>query len=99
MIDLQDKYLEIIKKICVEILPTDSSVIFFGSRVTKANRKYSDIDIAIKGNGINEYDIIELKDAFDESDIPVKIDINLYDSLPDFLRKIIDEEGVGMNLN
>lgn len=69
--------IEEIKKIIFRFIdPDKNSVFIFGSRAGGKNRKFSDVDIGIKGNKKIPITLIsEIKDAFEESDIPYMVDI------------------------
>ena len=67
------------KKIILHILNyyvPDSQVLAFGSRVRGDFRKYSDLDLLVIGTdklSINQWG--ELVEAFQESDLPFRVDI------------------------
>jgi len=46
----------------------------FGSRVKNTHKKYSDLDLCYKEN-IPDSDIAYIREAFDESALPYKVDI------------------------
>lgn len=94
MINLEKRHYETISRICSDILPSGSFVVAFGSRTTGNNRKYSDLDLAVKGKSADSSHISALREAFEESDLPMVVDISLYVDFPDFLCSIIDESGV-----
>ena len=51
-------------------------VIIFGSRVTGTAKPYSDIDMAvISKDGLDKNKLWELREAFEESDLPFRVDI------------------------
>ncbi len=56
------------------IEPYDYSFFAFGSRVTGKNKKLSDLDLFYLDEIPNKV-ILELEEAFEESDIPFKIDL------------------------
>jgi len=67
------------KKIVLEILQRyvpQLTVVVFGSRATEKYRETSDLDLALIGKealGLLIYG--ELKEAFEESDLPMRVDI------------------------
>lgn len=74
MIDLEKKYLDIVLRILAEHVP-QRKVLAFGSRVSGAAGKYSDLDLAIVAEGKLEMkEMQELKTAFAESDLPIMVD-------------------------
>lgn len=87
MIDLEDKYVEFIKNTVYSVLP-DVEIFIYGSRVQGKARKYSDVDIALKGD-IPFDDLLKIRGIFENSAFPYKVDIVDLDSLkPDFFRII-----------
>jgi predicted nucleotidyltransferase len=75
MIDIEKKYLQIIRDILFYHVP-QCDVRLFGSRFTGTARKYSDIDLAIVDKDrLDEETIIALKESFAESDLPYQVDV------------------------
>ena len=75
MIDLDEKYLDEVKRILREQVP-DCEVRVFGSRITGKAQKFSDLDLALVGSEKLDWRKLEaLKDAFSESDLPIMIDV------------------------
>lgn len=75
MINITNEQKEIILQILNSYVP-DSRVLAFGSRVRGDFKKYSDLDLAIIGNNkmsINQWG--ELIEAFQESELPFRVDI------------------------
>ncbi|GHV59453.1 hypothetical protein FACS1894103_2860 [Campylobacterota bacterium] len=69
----------------------DCEVWAFGSRYKGNNRKYSDIDLCIKGDGkLERRTIYKLADAFEESDLPYRVDIADYHSVSDKFRAVVE---------
>lgn len=89
MIDVPARHLQAIRTILHSHVP-DCSVILFGSRVTGPVKKYSDLDIALKGKGpVPVRTMAKLKTAFSESNIPFKVDVIDWDDLSDSFKKRI----------
>ena len=92
MIDLEPKHLEMIKHILAQHVP-DCEVRVFGSRVTGKAQTYSDIDIALVGNGLIDWRRIEtLKDAFSESNLPIIVDVLDFNAASENFQKIIQQK-------
>lgn len=72
---LSKKNLQILKKILYKYF--DKSEIFiFGSRVKNNFKKYSDIDILIKGKKEIDFSVLtKVGMELDESDLPIMVDI------------------------
>lgn len=76
-IDLDVKYIKLLINIINKQLSNPNyKVYIFGSRVTNKAKKYSDIDLAFDLNRkITIAEIADLRDCFDNSDLPYYIDI------------------------
>ncbi|MDR2643036.1 MAG: nucleotidyltransferase domain-containing protein [Planctomycetaceae bacterium] len=91
MIDISEKELKIVLDIIVKLAP-DCEVRVFGSRFKGTAKKYSDIDLAVVGTeklGIKR--LSELKEAFDESDLPYRVDVLDYNAVNENFKKNIDK--------
>ena len=63
----------------------------FGSRHKNNNRKFSDLDIAIDTGEKLSFEFLNiLKDAFEENDLPYRVDIIDYNNISDKFKKIVD---------
>lgn len=92
MIDIKqdelDKIIEILNRFV-----SNHKVVAFGSRVRGNAKKYSDLDIAIYGKEkLDVKTIAQIKEEFEETDIPFRIDILDYNNISDEFKKIIDEK-------
>ncbi len=91
MIDLEEKYLDEIKRILAEQVP-DCEVRVFGSRIEGKARKFSDLDLALIGKEKLDWRKIELlKDTFSATNIPIMIDVIDFNAISDEFRKIIEK--------
>ena len=81
-------------KIIINILKVyikKGKVYAFGSRYKNNNRKFSDLDIAIDiGKKLSFEFLTALKEAFEESDLPYRVDIIDYNNISDKFKKIVD---------
>jgi len=76
MINLQPRYLEMVKKILQKNLTTDVKVFVFGSRATEKVKKFSDLDLALFSAQKIPFSVfVKLSNDFEESDLPYKVDI------------------------
>ena len=90
MISVSSKEFEIIKNILNSYIKK-GKVYAFGSRYKNNNRKFSDFDIAIDMGEKLSFEFLNiLKDAFEESDLPYRVDIIDYNNISDKFKKIID---------
>ena len=93
MIDVSEKHLQIVVKILSGFVP-DCEIRVFGSRYTGKTKPYSDLDLAIVGRqqlpkGM-VYNIIE---AFQESDLPWRVDVLDWHSISPEFRAVIEKSG------
>jgi len=75
MIDIEPRYLAEIKTTLKAELP-NCDVWVFGSRVRESATKYSDVDLAVIGEGRIDWRVLEkVKDSFARSDLPFMVDV------------------------
>ena len=92
MIDINPYHLEIVTQILHEHVP-DCEVRAFGSRATWTSKEYSDLDLAIVGSGPLKWRTLgELRDAFEESYLPFRVDVLDWHDISDNFRKIIEAD-------
>ena len=101
MIDLNPNHLETVKRILAEHLP-GCEVRAFGSHATWTAKDYSDLDLAVVGNGpIDSRALARLKAGLEESDLPMRVDVLDWHSTSESFREVIErdhvvvQEGVG----
>ncbi len=94
MIDLEEKDLDALKKIISDNI-NNCRVYIFGSRVKNTSWKYSDIDLLVAGEkSITPAERMNLNEAFDESDITVRVDIVDIHELSSEFRQLVEKEAV-----
>lgn len=92
MIDLKPEYLIIIQEILNKHVP-DCEIRAFGSRVRGHSTHFSDLDLALVSKKIIETHIMDaLKEAFSESDLPIRVDVLDWQSVSDSFQKVIEEQ-------
>ena len=92
MIDLEAKYLDLVRRVLEAQVP-EVEVRAFGSRVNGKARRFSDLDLALVGEkAIDLRRLEELRDAFSESDLPMKVDVLDWHAISDSFRKVIDRQ-------
>jgi len=75
MIDVKSEHLEIVTKILKKHLHKQQ-VIAFGSRVNNTAKPFSDLDLCVIGNQpLSLKLLVELREAFSESDLSFRVDI------------------------
>jgi len=90
MISVSPRHLETIRRILAEYV-RDCEVRAFGSRVMGTAKDHSDLDLAvIAPNIIERRTKMLLREAFEESDLPFRVDIIDYNAVSDEFRAIID---------
>jgi type I restriction enzyme S subunit len=52
-----------------------AEILLFGSRSVGVQRPYSDIDLLLRGDGLTAGQVEAMRDAFEESDLPYKVDL------------------------
>lgn len=93
MINVPQIHLATIKKILRKYLP-DIEVRAFGSRIMGTAKKYSDLDLVLIGeNSIDLKVLMQLKDDFEESDIPFRVEIIDWHRTAEEFKKIIEAQG------
>ena len=81
------------RRIVEEVLRTEDAVErarLFGSRARGTHRPHSDIDLVIEGAGVGLRTALRLKDRFEESTLPVPVDVVRItpDTEPAFARNV-----------
>jgi predicted nucleotidyltransferase len=77
--------------------PGVEELLLFGSRAKGNNVSGSDIDLAIKGKGLNLDDILNAKNEIDKLSLPYKTDIIIYERIKDTnLSDHIDRVGISL---
>ena len=92
MIDLNPKHFETIQHILAKHVP-GCEVRAFGSRVKWTAKDYSDLDLAVVGsNSLSLRQKRRLTEAFEESDLPIRVDVLDWHTISEEFKKIIAEE-------
>lgn len=92
MIAVSDYEMEIIQNI-IKKHATDCTVLAFGSRYKWTNKDYSDLDLAFvkpDGEKVGHSRIFDIKEEFEESDLPFKVDVLDYHAVSPEFQAIID---------
>ena len=72
----------------------DTEVWAYGSRVQGAARPASDLDLVIFASAGQKEAVSRLREAFDESPLPFRVDLFVWDKVPEEFRKNIEEARV-----
>ena len=87
-IQICSNHLDIITSI---FKPYNLDVYVFGSRAKENARKFSDIDLLIKSE-ISDSALAEIKNKLEDSDIPIKCDVIVWDRIEDNFKKHIAKD-------
>ncbi len=85
---LESKHLNIVKQILNDLRIT---AYVFGSRAKHTAKPFSDLDLCLKDN-YDKSNIRKLQDAFEESDLPFKVDVVVWSDLSDGFKKHIEAD-------
>ena len=90
MIDLSPHHLETVKQILRDHVP-DRKVKAFGSRATWTAMDYSDLDLLVLGDSeLDGTTLSRLNEAFEESDLPMCVDVVDWHGISPEFRKLIE---------
>ncbi|NDV26847.1 nucleotidyltransferase family protein [Desulfovibrio sp. JC010] len=92
-IDVSPTQLKIILSLIETHLP-DTTIWAYGSRATGSARPQSDLDLVAFASADQKKAVYNLKEAFEESDLPFIVDLFVWDTVPDEFRKNIERERV-----
>ena len=92
-LDLAPEHRRIVLDIIAEHLPPKTQAWVFGSRATGRARRYSDLDLALDaGRRLTIDETAILREAFDECDLPYRVDIVDWQATDDRFRQLIAAE-------
>lgn len=92
MLSLSNKYVMLVKEILAKHV-SDYEIRVFGSRISGAHKEYSDLDLVIMNDQPLDVQVrTQLRNDFEESVIPIKIDFVEWADLSDSFKKIIEEK-------
>lgn len=90
MIDIDKRHLKTVKTLLSELAP-GCEVRVFGSRVSGGAKPFSDLDLAIECAGGLGFERLRLiKEAFEESDLPFRVDVLDWHSLSSSFKQAIE---------
>ena len=90
-IDLDPSLLHQVRLILQEYVP-DCEVWAFGSRVGSTTKRFSDLDLAlVSTTAVPTRQLALLTNAFEESDLPIRVDVVDWQSIPPAFRQRIAE--------
>ena len=90
---LSHNQLAIIKQVLLEYESKIEEVRLFGSRAKGTYKPYSDIDLVLYGTSLKQADMNRIWGLFEDSSLPVQVDVVAYSLLKNMeLKAIIDQE-------
>lgn len=96
-IDVSPEHRRIVLDLLTEHLPQGHEVWVFGSRATGRARRYSDLDLAIDaGRPLSLDERANLTEAFEECDLPYRVDLVDWHAIDDRFRRLIEAERVAL---
>ena len=87
-IDINATNLNIVIELLKRYLP-DTRVWAYGSRVNHTSRPQSDLDMVVFTNPEQQRAVYNLKEAFEESDLPFRVDLFVWNEIPEQFRENI----------
>lgn len=92
MIDLSEKNMAIVRQILTTYVP-DLPVWVFGSRIKGTAKPYSDLDLVVVGEEKLPMALyFKILDAFEESDLPIKVDFLDWHRLDPSFQQVIQAQ-------
>ncbi len=92
-IDLTDQQFNEVVKLLDRYLPNVEAWAY-GSRAKCVSKKYSDLDLVVFSAPAQRKAVYELREAFDESSLPFRVDLFIWDEIPESFKKNIVAEKV-----
>ena len=94
MLELKPAELEPIRSILRQRLP-GRKVLAFGSRVTGLARRHSDLDLVVLDDElISDQTWAELRADFDDSNLPMRVDLSRWHDLPESFRREMRRQAI-----
>lgn len=84
-IDLKEAHYQIVQGLLKKYLP-ETEVWAFGSRVTFKSMRTSDLDLVVFADDSQLGQICDLREAFEESDLPFEVDVLVWDRIPEHFK-------------
>ena len=93
MLDLKPHELETVRNILNRFVP-EAEMIVFGSRIHGTAKPWSDLNLANKAKSALDWKVLEdIKEAFQESELPFRVDILDWNEITDAFRRAIETKG------
>lgn len=92
-LDLAPEQLKQVRELLTRYLP-NTEVWAYGSRVKGTAKPWSDLDLAAIAGPQQKAAIADLREAFDESDLPFRVDLFVWEEIPETFRDNIRKEHI-----
>ena len=93
MLNIKTNHLQIILSILKQFVPS-CEVRVFGSRCNGNVKEYSDLDLVIVGKERLDWNVLaDTKEAFEESDLPYRVDLLDWNAISPEFRNVIETRG------
>ncbi len=90
-IDITPEQREMIMSLLSRHLP-DTEAWAYGSRIRWTSRSESDLDMVVFAKPEQARGVSDLREAFDESNLPFRVDLFVWDEVPESFRGEIERE-------
>ena len=94
-IDITAKQRKIVTDLLERHLPNTTAWVY-GSRAKWASRPQSDLDLVVFATPEQNGRVSDLREALEESNLPFRVDIFVWDAVPEQFRKQIKSEACGV---
>jgi predicted nucleotidyltransferase len=91
-IQIEDRHLQIVLKILGEL--TDDAFVY-GSRAKSRARPLSNLDLVIRAS-LPHSELARLRNEFEESNLPFKVDLALWNELEPSFQAMIERDLIGL---
>lgn len=92
-LDLTPEQLKKLRELLTRHLP-NTEVWAYGSRVKGTAKPWSDLDLAVIAGPQQKAAVADLREAFEESDLPFRVDLFVWDEIPETFRDNIRRERI-----
>ena len=93
ILDIEPEDQKILLELLNQYLPT-TEVWLYGSRIKGTARPYSDLDMVVFTQNNQQMFVFDLKEAFEDSDLPFRVDLFTWDDVPESFHKNIKAEHI-----
>jgi len=92
-LQLSEKHRAMVEKLLARHLPGVEAWAY-GSRAKGTAKPWSDLDLVVFAGPGQKNAVAELREAFEESDLPFRVDLFVWDEIPETFRENIHKEHI-----